>query len=102
MCCVQAKPADTSGERGAHKKFHVLVTTNANIYQAWQIRVMHFWYNKMKKQCEAEDPDGCQMGGFTRVLHDKADKLVDEIPTCVVDRWVSLHLCMVHLFILDD
>jgi len=50
---------------------------------------MHFWYNKMKKQCEAEDPDGCQMGGFTRVLHDKADKLVDEIPTCVVDRWVS-------------
>ena len=61
-----------------------------------------FWYNKMKKQCEAEDPDGCQMGGFTRVLHDKADKLVDEIPTCVVDRWVSLHLCMVHLFILDD
>ena len=26
------------------------------------------------------------MGGFTRVLHDKADKLVDEIPTCVVDR----------------
>ena len=52
---------------------------------------MHFWYNKMKKQCEAEDPDGCQMGGFTRVLHDKADKLVDEIPTCVVDRWVHFH-----------
>ena len=91
MYCVQAKPADTSGERGAHKKFHVLVTTNANIYQAWQVRVMHFWYNKMKKQCEAEDPDGCQMGGFTRVLHDKADKLVDEIPTCVVDRCVSFH-----------
>jgi hypothetical protein len=72
--------------------FFKLVTTNANIYQAWQVRVMHFWYNKMKKQCEAEDPDGCQMGGFTRVLHDKADKLVDEIPTCVVDRCVSFHL----------
>ena len=56
----------------------------------------------MKKQCEAEDPDGCQMGGFTRVLHDKADKLVDEIPTCVVDRWVCFHLCTVHLFIFDD
>ena len=56
---------------------------------------MHFWYNKMKKQCEAEDPDGCQMGGFTRVLHDKADKLVDEIPTCVVDRWVYFHFVRV-------
>jgi len=33
----------------------------------------------------AQGPSG-QMGGFTRVLHDKADKLVDEIPTCVVDR----------------
>ena len=81
-----AKPADVRGERGAHKKFHVLVTTNANIYQAWQVRVMHYWYERMRERCEDEDPDGCQMGGFTRILHDKADALVDEIPTCVVDR----------------
>ena len=81
-----AKPADVRGERGAHKKFHVLVTTNANVYQAWQVRVMHYWYERMRERCEDEDPDGCQMGGFTRILHDKADALVDEIPTCVVDR----------------
>mmetsp|Transcript_15949 Transcript_15949/g.52339 ORF Transcript_15949/g.52339 Transcript_15949/m.52339 type:complete len:517 (-) Transcript_15949:81-1631(-) len=75
-------PSDTRGERGVHKKFHVVVTTNANVYQAWQVRVMYYWYLKMK---EAQGPDG-QMGGFTRVLHDDKDALVDEIPTCVVDR----------------
>lgn len=73
---------DTSGEKGLHKRFHVVVTTNANVYQAWQVRVMYYWY---KKQKAAQGPEG-QMGGFTRVLHDSADKLVDEIPTCVVDR----------------
>ena len=42
-----AKPADVRGGRGAHKKFHVLVTTNANnVYQAWQLRVMHYWYER--------------------------------------------------------
>jgi hypothetical protein len=71
-----------SGEKGLHKKFHVVVTTNANIYQAWQVRVMYYWY---KKQKAAQGPEG-QMGGFTRVLHDRADALVNEIPTCVVDR----------------
>ena len=73
-----AKPADVRGERGAHKQFHVLVTTNANVYQAWQVRVMHYWYERMRERCEDEDPDGCQMGGFTRILHDKADALVDD------------------------
>tara|TARA_B110000977_G_scaffold139952_2_gene177687 strand:- start:2146 stop:3726 length:1581 start_codon:yes stop_codon:yes gene_type:complete len=78
-----SRQEDTSGERGAHKKFHVVVTTNANVYQAWQVRVMYYWYLKMK---EVQDPIDGQMGGFTRVLHDDADALVDEIPTCVVDR----------------
>ena len=61
------RPVDTSGEKGLHKKFHVVVTTNANIYQAWQVRVMYYWY---KKQKAAQGPEG-QMGGFTRVLHDR-------------------------------
>lgn len=78
-----AAPEDVSGERGAHKKFHVVVTTNANIYQAWQVRVMYYWYKEMKKR---QDPIHGQMGGFTRVLHDDADSLIDEIPTCVVNR----------------
>ena len=61
------RAVDTSGEKGLHKKFHVVVTTNANIYQAWQVRVMYYWY---KKQKAAQGPEG-QMGGFTRVLHDR-------------------------------
>jgi hypothetical protein len=78
-----AKPEDVNGERGAHKRFHVVVTTNANVYQAWQVRVMYYWYTKQKAM---QDPLTGQMGGFTRVLHDAPDTLVDEIPTCVVDR----------------
>jgi hypothetical protein len=35
---------DTAGEPGLHKKFHIVVTTNANIYQAWQVRVMYYWW----------------------------------------------------------
>ena len=41
-------PVDTAGEPGLHKKFHIVVTTNANIYQAWQVRVMYYWYKKQK------------------------------------------------------
>ena len=78
-----APPEDISGERGAHKRFHVVVTTNADVYQAWQVRVMYYWYREMKAR---QDPTSGQMGGFTRVLHDDADALVDEIPTCVVSR----------------
>eukprot|EP00982_Pelagococcus_subviridis_P001000 8354-Pelagococcus_subviridis.AAC.1 len=78
-----AAPADVRGERGVHKRFHVVVTTNANPYQAWQVRTMHYWYLKQKAK---QDPRDGQMGGFTRVLHDQPDGLMDEIPTCVVDR----------------
>ena len=76
-------PEDIRGERGAHKRFHVVVTTNANVYQAWQVRVMYYWYQEQRKK---QDPTTGQMGGFTRVLHDDADALVNEIPTCVVNR----------------
>ena len=43
-----------------------------------------FRYKKQKHQCELDGD--CEMGGFTRLLHSgKADDLMDEIPTMVVD-----------------
>ena len=76
------------GDPGSHRKFHTLVTTNANVYQAWQVRLMYFHWKKQKKICLEQETkeEPCQMGGFTRVLHDKPDSLMSEIPTCVVDR----------------
>ena len=78
----------TKGDPGSHRKFHTLVTTNANVYQAWQVRLMYFHWKKQKKICLEQETkeEPCQMGGFTRVLHDKPDSLMSEIPTCVVDR----------------
>ena len=78
----------SKGDPGIHRKYRTLVTTNSNVYQAWQVRVMYFSWKKQKKICMAEqtEQEPCQMGGFTRVLHDKPDSLMDEIPTCVVDR----------------
>lgn len=76
------KPA-YNGEPGLHKKYHVIVTANAAKYVGWQTRVMYYWY---KKRVAEQGPEG-QMGGFTRVLHEgRPDELMDEIPTCVVDR----------------
>ena len=41
-------------------------------------------YKKQKSVCEKQG--GCEMGGFTRLLHSgHADDLMDEIPTMVVD-----------------
>jgi len=106
-CCwlkKQARPWTLLGGRGAHvpwtsggiyeqddptggdpdpsRKFHVVLTTNNAVYQAWQARVMYYHY---KKQKALQGPNG-QMGGFTRILHDSSDGLEDEIPTCRVDR----------------
>ena len=49
---------------------------------------MYFHWKKQKKICVEQETkeEPCQMGGFTRVLHDKPDSLMSEIPTCVVDR----------------
>ena len=50
----------------------------------WQARVHYYWYRKIKAQCETKGK--CQMGGFTRLLHSgKADDLMDEIPSYVVN-----------------
>ncbi|XP_042413136.1 hydroxyproline O-arabinosyltransferase 1-like isoform X1 [Zingiber officinale] len=61
--------------------FHTAVTASDSAYNAWQCRVMYYWFKKAR---EAR-PD-TEMGGFTRILHSgRADNLVDEIPTFVAD-----------------
>lgn len=69
------------------KRFHTAVTANANPYVQWQARIMYHWFKARKAQ---QSSDG-EMGGFTRVLHDKPDAFTDEIPTCVVDRLSNEH-----------
>jgi hypothetical protein len=50
----------------------------------WQARVHYYWFKKVKEECK-KGPR-CEMGGFTRLLHSgKADDLMDEIPSYVVD-----------------
>ncbi|GMH10327.1 hypothetical protein Nepgr_012168 [Nepenthes gracilis] len=65
-----------------HKYLWVLreITATDAPYSQWQCRVMYYWYKKFK------DEPGSDMGGFTRVLHSgRADHLMEEIPTFVVD-----------------
>lgn len=61
-------------------KYHVALTATDTVYSQWQCRIMYYWYKKTK------DMPGSSMGKFTRILHSGvSDKLVDEIPTFVVD-----------------
>eukprot|EP00898_Chlorokybus_atmophyticus_P005590 jgi/Chlat1/6031/Chrsp4S00489 len=70
------------GPQGPERNFHVAVTATDSVYQQWQMRIMYYWYKKMK----ASDPH-TQMGGFTRILHSgKPDAYMDEIPSYVVNR----------------
>ncbi|ESW13492.1 hypothetical protein PHAVU_008G201100 [Phaseolus vulgaris] len=64
----------------SNSKFHVAVTATDAAYNQWQCRIMYYWYKKVK------DMPGSEMGKFTRILHSgRADQLMDEIPTFVVD-----------------
>lgn len=64
----------------SNPRYHVALTATDAPYSQWQCRIMYYWYKKMK------DMPGSDMGKFTRVLHSgKPDKLMDEIPTFVVD-----------------
>ena len=64
------------------KKYHVILTAQDSVYQAWQTRVMYYHYKKQK----ALDPCG-EIGGFTRMLNSgRSDALMDEMPTIVVDQ----------------
>ncbi|KAG2489819.1 hypothetical protein HYH03_011768 [Edaphochlamys debaryana] len=65
------------------RAYHV-VTTAAGFGNEWQARIHYYWFRKQREECLRGD--GCDMGGFTRVLHTgKADALMDEVPTVVVD-----------------
>lgn len=69
-------------KRGNREKvpFHVALTATDAPYSKWQCRIMYYWYKKHK------DLPGSDFGGFTRILHSgRADDLMEEIPTFVVD-----------------
>ncbi|XP_031102459.1 hydroxyproline O-arabinosyltransferase 1-like [Ipomoea triloba] len=66
-------------EKASGKKlFHTAVTASDSIYNAWQCRIMYYWFKKFK------DGPNSGMGGFTRILHSGSpDRFMDEIPTFV-------------------
>ncbi|KAM7262525.1 hypothetical protein ACFE04_000208 [Oxalis oulophora] len=73
-------PQDMKKTGTTESRFHVALTATDAPYSKWQCRIMYYWYKKQKDSPESG------MGGFTRILHSgKADNLMDEIPTMVVD-----------------
>ncbi|KAK9831741.1 hypothetical protein WJX74_007749 [Apatococcus lobatus] len=69
--------------QAGHRAFHVVISASGPAVH-WQSRVCHFQYKRVKAVCEAAGK--CEMGGFTRLLHEgKADELMREIPTFVAD-----------------
>lgn len=77
---VVARPLDKARLHKKKRYFHTAMTCDGSPYVKWQSRIMYYYYKKHK-----DHPDS-EMGGFTRVLHSgKADNLMDEIPTFVVD-----------------
>lgn len=70
---------------GGERRYHVVITAQGSAVH-WQARVHYYWYKKVRAQCEEQHGVDCQMGGFTRILHSgRADELMDEIPTHVVE-----------------
>jgi len=77
---MRRKPTAEEIEQGKGK-FHVMLTANEQSYVAWQSRIMYQRYLKLLSR-----EDSGAFGGFTRVLHsERADNLMDEIPSVVVD-----------------
>uniref|UniRef100_A0A2P2JSS2 Uncharacterized protein LOC105114305 isoform X2 n=1 Tax=Rhizophora mucronata TaxID=61149 RepID=A0A2P2JSS2_RHIMU len=73
-------PMEVKKRGESNSRFHVALTATNAPYSQWQCRIMYYWYKKMR------DMPGSDMGKFTRVLHSgKADNLMDEIPTFIVD-----------------
>lgn len=73
-------PEKVKRSEDLNSKFHVALTATNAPYSQWQCRIMYYWYKKVK------DMPGSDMGKFTRVLHSGSpDKLMEEIPTFVVD-----------------
>ncbi|KAJ8641240.1 hypothetical protein MRB53_017934 [Persea americana] len=60
--------------------FHTAVTASDSVYNAWQCRIMYYWFKRFR------NGSGSDMGGFTRILHSgRPDKYMSEIPTFVAD-----------------
>ncbi|XP_050203898.1 hydroxyproline O-arabinosyltransferase NOD3-like [Mercurialis annua] len=77
---VTGMPNEVNRLGESSSSFHVALTATDAPYSQWQCRIMYYWYKKMKEM------PGSDMGKFTRILHSgKADNLMDEIPTFVVD-----------------
>ncbi|PIA60186.1 hypothetical protein AQUCO_00400815v1 [Aquilegia coerulea] len=77
---ITRMPDHVKKQENVRLPFHVALTATDSPYNKWQCRIMYYWYKKVK------DMPGSEMGGFTRVLHSgRADDLMDEIPTYVVD-----------------
>jgi hypothetical protein len=73
-------PEHVKNRKTSKTPFHVALTATDATYNKWQCRIMYYWYKKQRSL------PGSEMGGFTRILHSgKADNLMDEIPTVVVD-----------------
>ncbi|KAK9816450.1 hypothetical protein WJX72_000477 [[Myrmecia] bisecta] len=73
--------ASSLGQQADRNKYHVVVSSDARVYNEWQSRIAYLWYKKVKAQFP-----GNSMGGFTRLLHSgKPDRLMDELPTAVVN-----------------
>lgn len=96
---VTQMPKNEVGDTGL--RYHVALTATDAPYSQWQCRIMFYWYKKVK------DMPGSDMGKFTRILHSgKADNLMEEIPTFVVDPLpegldrVRLVSCLLFQFLL--
>ena len=75
---------DSGGEKPGgcppgRKPYHIVLTAQDNLYQAWQTRIMYYHFQKLQRA------DPCsEMTGFTRLLSSPdggRDVMSDEIPT---------------------
>ena len=76
------------------RSYHVIISAQG-VATHWQSRIHYYWYLKVRKQCREQalkDGTTCDMGGFTRLLHDDTpDDLMDEIPTFVAKTLPKEH-----------
>lgn len=81
-CLTPAGWVQVAAQAG-QRAFHVIISA-AGPAVHWQSRICHFQYKRVKAACEAAGK--CEMGGFTRLLHEGVpDDLMQEIPTFVAD-----------------
>ncbi len=74
------------GKSDEDRSYHVIISAQGTATH-WQSRIHYYWYLRVRKECREQarkDGTTCDMGGFTRLLHDnEPDDLMEEIPTFV-------------------